>query len=118
MAGYGDEGTSETLVSVYVTLDMIGESENSGSGNRGKIGPTSNRAFNKVNGLSRNPTETRAVAPARRFPPLVSLGSIDKFESRPDRWWTGAKYGDVAMTVRSCVRLVRYSATPGTFLRE
>lgn len=87
-------------------------------GRNRRTSPTSNRAFNKVNGLSRNPTATRALAPARRFPPLVSLGRTDEFKPRLDCWVTGAKYGDVAMRVRSCVKLVRYNATPGTFLQN
>lgn len=54
-----------------------------------------------VNGFSIMPTVTRAVAPASKFPWLLSLGSV---ELRLLTFWScdqvDAKYGEVAMTVR------------------
>lgn len=73
----------------------------------------SNRALRTENGFKTNPTATRVVAPARRFPWLVKLGRTDPL--RPSGYlliW--AKYGERAMNVRNCVKLVIYIATPGT----
>jgi len=80
---------------------------------------TSNRALRTENGFKTNPTVTRVVAPARRFPWLVKLGRTDPLRFDPALsgyflMWT--KYGDRAMKVRNWVRLVMYNATPGTLL--
>ena len=78
---------------------------------------TSNRAFRTENGFKRNPTATRVVAPANRFPWEVRDGRTETFSPDPAlRTWT--KYGDCARNVRIWVRLVIYSATPGTFLSK
>lgn len=68
------------------------------------------------NGFSKKPTATRVVAPAKRFPWLVSVGSTDPFAFGGTPVRTRAKCGERAMSVRSCVRDVIYMATPGTFL--
>lgn len=80
---------------------------------------TSNRALRTENGFKTNPTVTRVVAPARRFPWLVKLGRTDPLQFVPapsGNFFMWAKYGDCAMRVRSWVRLVMYRATPGTLL--
>lgn len=80
-----------------------------------RVRHTSYRALSTENGFKAKPTETRVTAPAMRLPWLVSLGSVEPClpasEARTD-----AKYGDVAMNVRSWLRPVKYRATPGTFL--
>lgn len=78
---------------------------------------TSKRALSTENGLSKNPTATRVVAPASRLPWLVSVGRTEPLTfAGPLVLRTRAKYGERAMNVRSCVREVMYMATPGTFL--
>ena len=78
---------------------------------------TSKRALSTENGFSKNPTATRVVAPARRFPWLVSVGSTDPFAFGGALERTRAKCAERAISVRSCVSEVMYMATPGTFLR-
>lgn len=65
-----------------------------------------------------NPTVTRVVAPATKLPELVRLGNTEELLVVPfEGLRTRAKWGEVAIMVRKCVRLVIYNATPGTFLR-
>lgn len=78
---------------------------------------TSNRAFKRVNGFNRKPTAVRVVAPASKLPPTVKEGRTDEFDTLlGEVLRTSAKWGDTAIHVRSWVRLVKYMATPGTFL--
>jgi hypothetical protein len=51
-------------------------------------------------GFNAKPTATRVVAPARRFPELVSMGRTE--ECLPDsRFWAAVKIGEAAIKPRS-----------------
>ena len=61
---------------------------------------TSYRALSTEKGFNAKPTATRVVAPARRFPELVSTGRTEEF--RPDPcFWAAVKMGEVAMKPRT-----------------
>ena len=79
---------------------------------------TSYRALSTENGFNTNPTATRVVAPARRFPGPVSTGRTEEDCLLGSRFRTAEKRGEVAMKPRTSLRLEKYSAIPGTLLRN
>jgi hypothetical protein len=69
-------------------------------GERAEIVRTSYRALSTEKGFNAKPTATRVVAPARRFPELVSTGRTE--DCLPDsRLWAAVKMGEVAMKPRT-----------------
>ena len=61
---------------------------------------TSYRALSTEKGFNARPTAMRVVAPARRFPELVSTGRTE--ECLPDsRFWAAVKMGEAAMKPRT-----------------
>ncbi|KAJ8085875.1 hypothetical protein PM082_004694 [Marasmius tenuissimus] len=62
-------------------------------------------AFNTKNGFTTNPTVTRATAPERRFPWVVSADSTDPDPEVSERVWLW-KLGKEAMNIRSGLRPV------------
>ena len=77
---------------------------------------TSYRALSTEKGFNTKPTATRVVAPARRFPEPVSTGRTEEDCLPGSRFRTVEKRGEVAMKPRTSLRLVKYSAMPGTLL--
>ena len=77
---------------------------------------TSYRALSTEKGFKTNPTATRVVAPAKRFPEPVNTGRTEEDCLPESRFWTTEKRGEVAMKPRTSLRLVKYSAMPGTLL--
>ena len=75
---------------------------------------TSYRALRTENGLSKNPTPTRVVAPAIRFPVVERRGKVDEC-SEGEAVRTAAKYGEFAIAERTRESPVMYIAIPGTF---
>jgi len=75
---------------------------------------TSYLALRMEKGLSKNPTPTRAVAPAIRLPVVERRGNVDEC-SEGEGVWTAAKYGDFAIPERIRESPVMYNAIPGTF---
>ena len=75
---------------------------------------TSYRALRTENGLSRNPTPTRVVAPAIRLPVVERRGKVDEC-SEDETVRTAAKYGEFAIVERTRESPAMYIAIPGTF---
>lgn len=87
------------------------------SGTDEMIQHASKRALRTEKGFSMKPTPILAVAPASRLPWLVSFGKT-LLESSFFPTIGTEKCGDLAITERRCVKLVKYKATPGIFLPE
>ena len=75
---------------------------------------TSYLALRTENGLSKNPTPTRVVAPATKLPVVERRGNVDE-RSEGAEVRTAAKYGEFAMAKRTRESAVMYIAIPGTF---
>ena len=91
-------------VDVVIIMSSPGDSEEH----------TSYRALRTENGLSKNPTPTRVVAPAIKLPVVERRGNVDEC-SEGEAVWTAAKYGEFAIANRTRESPVMYIAIPGTF---
>ena len=96
-------GKCQGTIRMEITLQKDKEMQASSGacgGERAEIVRTSYRALSTEKGFSTKPTATRVVAPARRFPELVSTGRTE--ECLPDlRFCAAVKMGEAAMKPRT-----------------
>lgn len=99
---YGPHRRRQGTVRMEVALKKDGRHKSAYYGERAeeRYLRTSYRALSTENGFSAKPTATRIVAPARRFPELVSTGRTEECLLM-SRLRTAAKRGETAMKPRT-----------------